>query len=35
MEATNKEEYSGSQIDDAEFYELNDTEVDEDTTSNI
>ncbi|HGZ9502502.1 TPA: DNA translocase FtsK [Staphylococcus aureus] len=33
--ATNKEEYSGSQIDDAEFYELNDTEVDEDTTSNI
>ncbi|MDF4038683.1 DNA translocase FtsK [Staphylococcus aureus] len=32
--ATNKEEYSGSQIDDAEFYELNDTEVDEDTTSN-
>ncbi|MEI5740708.1 DNA translocase FtsK, partial [Staphylococcus aureus] len=24
--ATNKEEYSGSQIDDAEFYELNDTE---------
>ncbi|WP_160192169.1 DNA translocase FtsK [Staphylococcus aureus] len=29
------EEYSGSQIDDAEFYELNDTEVDEDTTSNI
>ncbi|MBN4914144.1 hypothetical protein IDG46_30590, partial [Staphylococcus sp. EG-SA-13] len=23
--ATNKEEYSGSQIDDAEFYELNDT----------
>ncbi|HCZ5586482.1 TPA: DNA translocase FtsK, partial [Staphylococcus aureus] len=33
--ATNKEEYSGSQIDDAEFYELNDTEADEDTTSNI
>lgn len=33
--ATNKEEYSGSQIDDAEFYELNDTEVEEDTTSNI
>ncbi|MEZ2074852.1 DNA translocase FtsK, partial [Staphylococcus aureus] len=32
--ATNEEEYSGSQIDDAEFYELNDTEVDEDTTSN-
>lgn len=32
--ATNKEENSGSQIDDAEFYELNDTEVDEDTTSN-
>lgn len=32
--ATNKEEYSGSQIDDAEFYELNDTEVDENTTSN-
>ncbi|MGT2340875.1 hypothetical protein ACVPOQ_02240 [Staphylococcus aureus] len=33
--ATNKEQYSGSQIDDAEFYELNDTEADEDTTSNI
>lgn len=32
--ATNKEEYSGSQIDDVEFYELNDTEVDEDTSSN-
>lgn len=32
--AANKEEYSGSQIDDAEFYELNDIEVDEDTTSN-
>lgn len=32
--ATNNEENSGSQIDDAEFYELNDTEVDEDTTSN-
>ncbi|HDK4565214.1 TPA: DNA translocase FtsK, partial [Staphylococcus aureus] len=30
---TNKDEYSGSQIDDAEFYELNDTEVG-DTTSN-
>jgi hypothetical protein len=33
--ATNKEEYSGSQIDDAEFYELNDTEVDENTNQQL